>query len=298
MKVRNRHSLSTISHLMLAPRLLSTLAVGSATVLLNACSARPSGSSQGFGTGNEPLDRFHLEPPEKKLFVNLNAGHHYKIEKSEADGIQDLRTLTETKESEEIWMCLTATDQEGALRTFWYEVGEKESKHGADFRTAMLRSIAQDVTQEGLTLKEWRQYHFHSRYNPKYFGEEPPHPDLKKMPYEAYLLHPKDYFSIYAMSVAATEMGLRLSLPNVGLVIPGGTWFLDWKVQPSEKASEIMRHSLPAEAAAASALYFILEKTVACGPPVFLCSPTDEDYRNYERILSTPWVTARFMKLK
>ena len=172
---------------------------------------------------------FSSKPPDTPLFVERNFARHYAVERSESDGIKDLRALAESSKVEEMWLFVRGKDSSGAERELWYEIGELEHETGASFTDTheIMASIRADAKSKGISLSEEGAratiYHFHPAAvaTPAY-RESPSAPDLNAV----------DIFE----EARTSEKG---GFPSVDgrIVTPAGLWSISWtKPRPSAPA--------------------------------------------------------------
>ncbi len=101
-------------------------------------------------------------PKDASLEVNTDFSKHQVFEKSEEQGIKDLRQLCQNAHREEAWIYVQGQDtQTGKSKEFWYEVGNFETGVSFTSNCKHLEYIKEDLASKGVKVQEWSQYHFH-----------------------------------------------------------------------------------------------------------------------------------------
>ncbi len=99
------------------------------------------------------------------LRVNLDAAQHYKINKSERAGIDDLLMLAGTSDVEEGWIFVQVKSRDGKTKNVWYEVGYKETRTSTAGNTeAFIGRIKADLLP-GDVVQKVAAYHLHPGLN-------------------------------------------------------------------------------------------------------------------------------------
>ena len=175
------------------------------------------------------MSEYKVLPAGSQLTVNLDNSKHYVVEKSELAGIEDLRRLSiDGSQQEESWIYVKTEDQTGLERHYWFEIGEKETAHSVSTNFKKNLSILEILKKKGLTLKAWRDYHYHpcgSQSWSKRGQSEPQNAKLQTCDY----VSDEDYLSFYRSALAIRASGLDVRGLSYRVVTPTGLWSIDWK---------------------------------------------------------------------
>lgn len=242
--------------------------------------------------------QFKERPSTQPLVVNTDPANHYKIEKSETDGIRDLHRMTSNTKFEEGWIFINAVDRSGKTRTFWYEVAEQEQSYYAEIPTNARASILKDLKRNGFTLKEARTYHIHPRELPPQITlllTQSGVPEKILGPGTAYPSEPDYLFTIREI-YAWKSLGLKQFTTGTRIVTPFGLWSFDWRKAPPDttrETDESRRFESSSIAAYQGLAKFILKEVREClAKPV--CTP---NHTAAEKVMSTEWLRATFQNL-
>jgi hypothetical protein len=125
------------------------------------------------------MTSFIDKPKTQSLYVNTDATEHYVIQKSEEDGVKDLRALTATSSVEESWIFVSGTDQKNNPISLWYEIGENETSESIAFLGSAPPSVLKDLERRGVKISSWSLYHFHPADGNKFQTETFSTPDYE-----------------------------------------------------------------------------------------------------------------------
>ncbi|MBU4484009.1 hypothetical protein KKA47_01165 [bacterium] len=116
---------------------------------------------------------FTEKPASESLYVNTDPEQHYVIQKSEEDGIQDLRRFANSYTVEEAWVFVEGLDQNNNPVSFWYEVGENETFHSVEPRMARnFEKIVKDLEARNIKIISWTDFHIHPEDDNKFHSED------------------------------------------------------------------------------------------------------------------------------
>ncbi len=237
------------------------------------------------------MGSFVIKPAGTPLTVNLNNDHHYVVEKSEAEGIQEIRTLairagtTPEEEFEEGWLYVQGEDKEGRTRSFWFEIGSLENPTHNKTESKTSLNVKEFLEQHGIKPKHGVDYHYHPNdYLPPNsidWGTYYPSPaDLKYGHISVYI-----WRGVFSGSISD------------GIVTGQGVWRSEWTgPDPSREELDRYENNLGQKAEQARALLrAIVEGCPKEGKnfkdcPVFY----GKAHQDFINAFSNPWLKLRY----
>lgn len=102
---------------------------------------------------------FEEKPPRSSLTPNSDSRRHYVVEKSEKEGIKDLRSLIELAEStpgrenEESWIFVKGNSQDGET-PYWFENGTKETPTSTTADRASYSKVSEFLKHKKIAPQE------------------------------------------------------------------------------------------------------------------------------------------------
>lgn len=229
------------------------------------------------------MGSFISRPSQEPLGINTDPSQHYVVEKSELEGITDIRHLVETSELEEAWVFVQARDPQGAIRSLWYEVGEEESANRVVGNGYTFHKILRDLDTRGLNLKSWRWYHHH----PKSLN--------KKFPIPADFVLDGDYLHFHKDPLLTNTTFRKTPNMESRIVTPRGVFALLWRhnnVSEKDVSSEDYQQELEENIDQALGFIKVYIKICENKPPGF-CK--DDWFIQYGLVLSNSLVEVKFL---
>lgn len=230
-------------------------------------------------TGTPPFT-FHQLPSDQLLKVNTDKDRHYVIEKSEEQGILDIRKLTNKGHLEEKWVYVEGTDDGGKLRKLWYEIGEDEKKHEVDSLPDYLNRIYADLKQRKIELKYLREYHQHPAEDGSCYKRPKSVDFFSSNDFENFV----EFYRNNLDSYDSLDHGR-------GIITPASIWMVDWKdFDPNFtqfKANEVLDSLIKRDQHARWVNYNCIEEGRDC----------DNLYDRFAEASSSDWVEVRHIAL-
>ncbi len=235
----------------------------------------------------------HFKPRSAgaSLEINHDEWKHFVFERSEADGIRDLRHLAESSDTntEEAWFFVRGRDAKGHVRELWYEVGERETEHGAKILNGTVESIVDDCKKRGIVLDgdeaAFKLYHFHGAY-------------VKNTP-QRECPSPKDVLQVDAYTRKAIAKGLPIAPVEAGIVTPEGLWSIKWSKSPPIGSSKESSYKKELDERIGRMADYQASMMEICGKVAMLKMSWDiplcrSEHSIYAQMITTSYVQADF----
>lgn len=173
---------------------------------------------------------FSVRSPASPLVVNTDPNRHYLVEKTEAEGMQELHRLASRAEVssahalEDAWMYIQGKDANDRTLEFWFEIGQRETVNSTRTSAITLGKMAAYLLERGIRVTAGVHYHYHPAdpSNPKdiQVGDLiPSKSDLEAIPYFQGLWQTLQLGGSFQSAVVTRH----------------GLWKMDWK-GPDPKA--------------------------------------------------------------
>lgn len=113
------------------------------------------------------MGKFILRQSTDTLSLNPSGRPHYVIEKSEKQGIRELRNLamaagkSNQKQNEENWLFIEGRDEQGRVRSFWFEAGINETPTSTQVDTKSYQEIKAFLKKIMIKPERSVDYHYH-----------------------------------------------------------------------------------------------------------------------------------------